>query len=331
MVPFRSGAPCRALWGSPPACAHDVLTCCRTFSCTSGLRPNSNSANCMGTAVCRRREVTRVEEQRPRRKHTCAHRHAPCRPLQPSAQWCLLWWDPKIAVPSPWVDSKPRCTGLQLPQPQTLDPWWMKGAGTPSGSSHPLKDTQGVGSGIIQIKIAGSTWVSTNLLEEALEDRLILDALSTMTEDVVPCSGMLGPQGSANAEQQAMGQVEERRSGCQHPLNGPDKLLRLQGGRRGEQANTFSIDHMATGWGEEKRSECGWGCWRTGMFQNEQTIIQKSCLSKDIIHLDSDNKGQRFCLLRYLFKSAMQTWNHHQFNSMNWLLVTVTILNFKDY
>lgn len=57
----------------------------------------------------------------------------------------------------------------------------------------------------------------------------MLVALPTVTEDVVPCSGMLGPQGSANVEQQAMGQVEERRGGCQHPLHSPDELLRLQG------------------------------------------------------------------------------------------------------
>lgn len=55
--------------------------------------------------------------------------------------------------------------------------------------------------------------------------------LPTMTEDVVPCSGMLGPQGSADAEQQAMGQIEERRGGNQHLLHGPDELLRLQGWR----------------------------------------------------------------------------------------------------
>lgn len=53
IVPFRSGAPCRAFWGSPPACAHDSFTCCLTLSCTSGLRPSSNRANCRGTAVCR--------------------------------------------------------------------------------------------------------------------------------------------------------------------------------------------------------------------------------------------------------------------------------------
>lgn len=56
-------------------------------------------------------------------------------------------------------------------------------------------------------------------------------APSTMTEDVVPCSGVLGPQGSADAEQEAMGQVEQRRGGCQHLLHGPNELLRLQGGR----------------------------------------------------------------------------------------------------
>ena len=50
-VPFRSGAPCRALPGSPPAAAQDSLTCCLTASCTWGLRPSSNRPNCRGTAV----------------------------------------------------------------------------------------------------------------------------------------------------------------------------------------------------------------------------------------------------------------------------------------
>lgn len=76
----------------------------------------------------------------------------------------------------------------------------------------------------------------------------MLEAHPTMAEDVVPCTGMLGPQGSAHAEQQAMGQVQEGRSGCQHPLHGPDELLRLQGGRRGEEANTLPVEHMAAGY-----------------------------------------------------------------------------------
>lgn len=68
-----------------------------------------------------------------------------------------------------------------------------------------------------------------------------------MTEDVVPCSGVPGPLGSANAEQESMGQVEERRGGCQHLLHGPDELLRLLGGRRGEEADTLPIEHVAAG------------------------------------------------------------------------------------
>lgn len=47
----------------------------------------------------------------------------------------------------------------------------------------------------------------------------------TMTEDVVPRAGMLGPQRGSQVEQQAMGQVEERRCGGQHSLHCPDKLL----------------------------------------------------------------------------------------------------------
>lgn len=52
-----------------------------------------------------------------------------------------------------------------------------------------------------------------------------------MVEYVVPSTGVLGPQGSTDAEQQARGQVEERRGGCQHSLHGPDELLGLHGGR----------------------------------------------------------------------------------------------------
>lgn len=55
--------------------------------------------------------------------------------------------------------------------------------------------------------------------------------LPTVAEDVVPCTGVLGPHRSTDAEQQARGQVEERRGGCQHSLHGPDELLGLQGGR----------------------------------------------------------------------------------------------------
>lgn len=68
-----------------------------------------------------------------------------------------------------------------------------------------------------------------------------------MAKDVVPCSGVLGPQGSTDAEQEAMGQVEEWRGGCQHSLHSPDELLRLQGGRGGEEADTLPVEHMATG------------------------------------------------------------------------------------
>lgn len=67
-----------------------------------------------------------------------------------------------------------------------------------------------------------------------------------MAEYVVPSTGVLGPQGSTDAEQQARGQVEERRGGCQHSLDSPDELLGLHGGRGGEEANTLPIDHMTT-------------------------------------------------------------------------------------
>lgn len=53
----------------------------------------------------------------------------------------------------------------------------------------------------------------------------------TVAEDVVPSARMLGPQGSADAEEQARGQVEEGGRGCQHSLDGPDELLGLEGGR----------------------------------------------------------------------------------------------------
>lgn len=69
----------------------------------------------------------------------------------------------------------------------------------------------------------------------------------TMTEDVVPGAGMLGPQGGSQVEQQAMGQVEERRRGGQHSLHCPDKLLRLQRRRGGEEADAFPVEHMAAG------------------------------------------------------------------------------------
>lgn len=69
-----------------------------------------------------------------------------------------------------------------------------------------------------------------------------------MAEDVVPSTGMLGPQGSTDVEQQARRQVQERGGGCQHLLDRPYKLLRLQGGRRGEEANALPIDHMAAGY-----------------------------------------------------------------------------------
>lgn len=80
IVPLRSGAPCRALWGSPPACAHDTLTCCLTLSCTSGLRPSSNRANCRGTAVWREDRMRRdtelgIETQAKSGYHTYWHTH----------------------------------------------------------------------------------------------------------------------------------------------------------------------------------------------------------------------------------------------------------------
>lgn len=81
--------------------------------------------------------------------------------------------------------------------------------------------------------------------------------LPTMTEDVVPGCGMLGPQGSADAEQQARGQVQEWRGSCQHSLHCPDELLRLQRRRGGEEADAFPVDHMAAGCRGEERREGG--------------------------------------------------------------------------
>lgn len=73
------------------------------------------------------------------------------------------------------------------------------------------------------------------------------DGRRTVSKDVVPGAGMLGPQRGAQVEQQAMGQVEERRRGGQHPLHRPDKLLRLQRRRGGEEADAFPVEHMAAG------------------------------------------------------------------------------------
>lgn len=67
---------------------------------------------------------------------------------------------------------------------------------------------------------------------------------------MVPCSGVLGPQGRANVEEEAVGQVEQRRGSCQHLLHGPDELLGLHGGGRGEEAYTLSIQDVAAGWRE---------------------------------------------------------------------------------
>lgn len=53
----------------------------------------------------------------------------------------------------------------------------------------------------------------------------------TVTEDVVPGAGVLGPQRGPQVEQQAVGQVEERGGGRQHSLHSPDELLGLQGRR----------------------------------------------------------------------------------------------------
>lgn len=69
----------------------------------------------------------------------------------------------------------------------------------------------------------------------------------TVGEDVVPGAGMLGPQRGSQVEQQAVGQVEERRRGGQHSLHGPDKLLRLQRGRGGEEADAFPVEHVTAG------------------------------------------------------------------------------------
>lgn len=80
----------------------------------------------------------------------------------------------------------------------------------------------------------------------------MLVAPPTVAEDVIPCPGVLSPQAGAHAEQQARGQVEESRGGCQHSLHGPDELLGLQGGRGGEEANALPVDYMATGYRRRK-------------------------------------------------------------------------------
>lgn len=201
IVPLRSGAPCRALWGSPPACAHDTLTCCLTLSCTSGLRPSSNRANCRGTAVWREDRMRRdtelgIETQAKSGYHTYWHTHthtpthAPYPPLQPSAQWCWLWWGPKIAALSPWVAPELQCTGFQQSQPEMLYPGSLTSAGTPSGSSPPLEDKQ-----------SGCGSERTKKHADADMTLLRLWPFPTMTEDVVPSSGVLGPQGSTHAQQ----------------------------------------------------------------------------------------------------------------------------------
>ena len=122
-----------------------------------------------------------------------------------------------------------------------------------------------------------------------------------MTEDVVPCSGVLGPQGSANAEQEAMGQVEERRGGRQHLLHGPDELLRLQGGRWGEEADTLPVQHMATCWTEGGREGGG----REGGRDKSQTfttfsyckfkLSQMGWSSHDLEFMSTKKRNSKTC------------------------------------
>lgn len=69
----------------------------------------------------------------------------------------------------------------------------------------------------------------------------------TVSEDVVPGAGVLGPQRGSQVEQQAVGQVEERGRGGQHSLHRPDKLLRLQRRGGGEEADAFPVKHVAAG------------------------------------------------------------------------------------
>lgn len=83
----------------------------------------------------------------------------------------------------------------------------------------------------------------------------MLKVLPTMTEDVVPCCGVLAPQRGTYSEQQARGEVEERLGGCQHSLHCPDELLRLQGRRRGEEADALSVNDVTAGCRAEGRRE----------------------------------------------------------------------------
>lgn len=74
-----------------------------------------------------------------------------------------------------------------------------------------------------------------------------------MSEDVVPGRGVLRPQPSAEVEQQAGGQVEERRRGGQHPLHRPDELLGLHGGRGGKEADALAVEDVAAGCRREEQ------------------------------------------------------------------------------
>lgn len=76
-----------------------------------------------------------------------------------------------------------------------------------------------------------------------------------MSEDVVPGRGVLRPKPSAQAEQQARGQVEEGWCGRQHPLHCPDELLGLHGGRGGEEADALAVEDVAAGCRHESSAQ----------------------------------------------------------------------------
>lgn len=65
-----------------------------------------------------------------------------------------------------------------------------------------------------------------------------------MTEYMIPCGGVLSPQGRVQTQQQTGGQVEERGGRGQHALDGPDEALGLFRWCGGEQANPLTVQNM---------------------------------------------------------------------------------------
>lgn len=66
----------------------------------------------------------------------------------------------------------------------------------------------------------------------------------TVTEYMIPCSGVLSPQGCVQTQQQAGGQVQERGGRGQHALHGPNEALGLFRRCGGEQADPLAVQNV---------------------------------------------------------------------------------------